>query len=138
PCQQKTGSRRRRLRASDSATSRLSVGYATRGRNVRRNPRRSRRCTKPVDCPSLENGPSRLTHSIQKSRQGAADVIFSMIMVPKLSEEQRQLIESMQGRPIEVCDDRTQRIYVLVDRDEFRQLTDNHFRRELQVGFDQA
>ena len=65
-------------------------------------------------------------------------MIFSMIMVPKLSEEQRQLIESMQGRPIEVCDDRTQRIYVLVDRDEFRQLTDNHFRRELQVGFDQA
>jgi hypothetical protein len=59
-------------------------------------------------------------------------------MVPKLSDEQRQSIESKHGGPIEVRDDRTQRVYVLVDRDDFRQMVENQLRRELQIGFDQA
>lgn len=59
-------------------------------------------------------------------------------MTPKLSEEQRQAIVDCQGRPVEVEDDRTQRVYVLVARDEFHRLVDEKLRRELQIGFDQA
>lgn len=59
-------------------------------------------------------------------------------MAPKLSEEQRQAIESRHGGPIEVQDDRTQQTYVLVGRDEFRRLVEDQLRRELQIGIDQA
>ena len=59
-------------------------------------------------------------------------------MAPKLSEEQRQAIVDRQCRPVEVEDDYTQRVYVLVARDEFHRLVDEHLRRELQIGFDQA
>lgn len=59
-------------------------------------------------------------------------------MTPKLSEEQRQAIDDRQGRPVEVEDDRTQRVYVLVARDEFHRLVEEQLRRELQIGFDQA
>jgi len=59
-------------------------------------------------------------------------------MTPKLSEEQRQAIQNQEGGPVEVEDDRTQRVYVLVARDEFHRLVEEQLRRELQVGFDQA
>jgi hypothetical protein len=59
-------------------------------------------------------------------------------MTPKLSEEQRQALENHAGRPVEVEDDRTRRVYVLVARDEFQRLVEEQLRRELQVGFDQA
>ena len=59
-------------------------------------------------------------------------------MTPKLSEEQRQAIVDCQGRPVEVEDDRTQRVYVLVARDEFHRLMEDKLCRELQIAFDQA
>ena len=59
-------------------------------------------------------------------------------MSTKLSEEQRQAIESSRGGPVEVRDDRTQQVYVLVARDQFRRLVEEQLRRELQIGFDQA
>lgn len=59
-------------------------------------------------------------------------------MTPKLSEEQRQAIYDRDGGPVEVEDDRTQRVYVLVARDQFHRLVEEQLRAELQVGFDQA
>lgn len=59
-------------------------------------------------------------------------------MNPYLSDEQREAIESKHGGPIEVRDDRTQQVYVLIGRDQFRQLVEEQLRRDLQIGFDQA
>ena len=59
-------------------------------------------------------------------------------MTPKLSEEQRQALDNHPDGPIVVEDDQTQRIYVLVARDEFHRLVDAQLRAELRVGFDQA
>lgn len=59
-------------------------------------------------------------------------------MSPKLSDEQREAIERQHGGPIEVRDDRTEQVYVLVGRDQFRQLVEEQLRRDLQIGFDQA
>jgi hypothetical protein len=59
-------------------------------------------------------------------------------MTPKLSEEQRQAIQNRDGGPIEVEDDRTQRVYVLVSRDQFHHMVEEQLRVELQIGFDQA
>jgi bifunctional DNA-binding transcriptional regulator/antitoxin component of YhaV-PrlF toxin-antitoxin module len=60
------------------------------------------------------------------------------VMAPKLTDEQRQALESRPGEPVEVEDDRSQRIYILVARDDFRHLLDEQLRRQLQIGFDQA
>jgi hypothetical protein len=59
-------------------------------------------------------------------------------MPPKLTEEQRQAIRNSPGHAVEVEDEETQRVYVLVARDDFRQLVDDALKRELQIGFDQA
>lgn len=63
---------------------------------------------------------------------------YPVRMTPKLSDEQRQAIQNREGGPVEVEDDRTQRVYVLVARDEFHRLVEEQLRRELQVGFNQA
>lgn len=65
-------------------------------------------------------------------------VWYSSGVTPKLSDEQREAIESKHGGPIEVRDDRTQHVYVLVGRDQFQQLVEEQLRRDLQIGFDQA
>jgi len=59
-------------------------------------------------------------------------------MAPKLTDEQRLALESRPGQPVEIEDDRTQRVYVLVTRDDFQSLCDERLRRELEVGFEQA
>ena len=59
-------------------------------------------------------------------------------MTPKLSEEQRQAIQNRDGGPVEVEDDRTQRMYVLIARDQFHHLVEEQLRAELKVGIDQA
>jgi hypothetical protein len=58
-------------------------------------------------------------------------------MSTKLSDEQRRAIEA-EGGLIEVEDERTNRVYVLVAKDEFHRLVDEHLRRELQIAFDQV
>ena len=59
-------------------------------------------------------------------------------MAPKLSDEQREAIVSGHGAPIEVEDEQSRRVYILVARDDFSRLVDAELRRELQIGFDQA
>jgi hypothetical protein len=59
-------------------------------------------------------------------------------MNPKVSDEQREAIRTSHGRPVEVEDDRTQSLYVLVARDDFQRLVEERLRRELQIAFDQA
>lgn len=59
-------------------------------------------------------------------------------MAPKLTDEQRQALESRPGLPVEIEDDRTHRVYILVARDDFQSLFEERLRRELEVGFDQA
>lgn len=59
-------------------------------------------------------------------------------MTIKLPDELRQAIDDGEGGPIEIEDDRTQRVYVLVAREELHRLIDDRLRRELQIGFDQA
>jgi hypothetical protein len=59
-------------------------------------------------------------------------------MAPKLTDEQRQALEARPGMPVEIEDDRTQRVYILVARDDVQSLFDEQLRRELQVGFEQA
>ena len=59
-------------------------------------------------------------------------------MTPKLSDEQRLAIQHREGGPVEVEDDRTKRVYVLVARDEFDHLVEDQLKRELKIGFDQA
>jgi hypothetical protein len=59
-------------------------------------------------------------------------------MAPKLTDEQRLALESRPGQPVEIEGDRTQRVYILVARDDFQSLCDERLRRELEVGFEQA
>ena len=59
-------------------------------------------------------------------------------MAPKLTDEQRQALEARPGQPVEIEDDRTQRVYILVARDDVQPLFDEQLRRDLQVGFEQA
>ena len=59
-------------------------------------------------------------------------------MTPKLSDEQRLAIQHRDGGPVEVEDDRTKRVYVLLARDEFDHLVEDQLKRELKIGFDQA
>jgi bifunctional DNA-binding transcriptional regulator/antitoxin component of YhaV-PrlF toxin-antitoxin module len=59
-------------------------------------------------------------------------------MAPKLTDEQRQALEARPGQPVEIEDDRTQRVYILVARDDVESLFDERLRRELQIGIEQA
>jgi bifunctional DNA-binding transcriptional regulator/antitoxin component of YhaV-PrlF toxin-antitoxin module len=59
-------------------------------------------------------------------------------MAPKLIDEQRQALEARPGQPVEIEDDRTQRVYILVARDDVQSLLDERLRRELQIDFEQA
>ena len=59
-------------------------------------------------------------------------------MTPRLTEEQRQALTRQPGQPVEVEDEQTQKVYVLVAREDFRQMIDGELRRQLQIGFDQA
>ena len=59
-------------------------------------------------------------------------------MPPKLTDEMRDALAAHPGSPIPVCDDQSQQVYVLVPRDAYARLQDDHVRRELQIAFDQA
>ena len=43
-------------------------------------------------------------------------------MAAKLSNEQRQLIQKNPGAPLPVEDDQSQKVYILIERDEYQQL----------------
>src|SRR4051794_6899047 len=57
-------------------------------------------------------------------------------MTPKLTEDMREALSRKTGGPIEVEDDRTQKVYVLVEREAFGMLIDDTLRQSLQIGLD--
>lgn len=59
-------------------------------------------------------------------------------MIAKITQEQREAILANPDAPVEIEDDQTKRIYVLVPKEGFRRMVDDALRRELQIGFDQA
>lgn len=59
-------------------------------------------------------------------------------MTPKLTEDMREALSRQTGGPIEVEDDRTQKVYVLVEREAFGKLVDDTLRQSLQIGLDQS
>jgi hypothetical protein len=59
-------------------------------------------------------------------------------MTPKLTDGQRLALESRPSQPVEIEDDRTQRVEMLVARDDLQSLRDERLRHELAVGFEQA
>jgi hypothetical protein len=57
---------------------------------------------------------------------------------PKLTDEMREALDRQPGGPIEIEDDRTKAVYVLVDREAFGKLVDDTLREALQVGLGQS
>lgn len=59
-------------------------------------------------------------------------------MTPKIPENIRQALHQQQGKPLEVEDEQTHKLYVIVAKEEFRKMVDDQLRQQLQIGFDQA
>ena len=59
-------------------------------------------------------------------------------MTPKLTEEMREALDRRAGGPIEIQDDETNAVYVLVAREAFGKLVDDALRQAVQVGLDQS
>lgn len=59
-------------------------------------------------------------------------------MTPKIPENIRQALHQQQGKPLEVEDEQTRKLYVIVEKEEFRKMVDDQLRQQLQIGFDQA
>ena len=59
-------------------------------------------------------------------------------MTPKLTEEMREALGRQPGGPIEIQDDETNAVYVLVARETFDKLVDDTLRQALRVGLDQS
>lgn len=57
---------------------------------------------------------------------------------PKLTEEMRRALDQQPGQPLEIEDEATHRVYILVPKEDFPQMVDEQLRRQLQIGFDQA
>ncbi len=57
---------------------------------------------------------------------------------PKLTDEQRQAIEVHPGDFTRVEDDRTDKVYFLIEESRAKELYDRWLREQLQVGFDEA
>ncbi|QDT93064.1 hypothetical protein [Gimesia algae] len=59
-------------------------------------------------------------------------------MAPEITEEMRQALNQQPDRPLKIEDDQTQKTYLLIPQENFRQWVDAELRRELQIGFDEA
>ena len=59
-------------------------------------------------------------------------------MTPKITNEQREALHQTPGKPVDVEDDQSAEVYVLVAKADFRQMVDEELRRQLQIGFDQV
>ncbi len=57
---------------------------------------------------------------------------------PKLTDEMRQALAIRPTGPIPIEDEQTQNFYVLLTKEDYCRLHDDHVRRELQVAFDQV
>jgi hypothetical protein len=58
-------------------------------------------------------------------------------MTPKLNDELSETLRR-QGAPLEVQDAQGQRVYMIVEKQDYRHLVDHEFQQWLQVGLDQA
>ncbi|QDT81039.1 hypothetical protein Mal35_45170 [Gimesia maris] len=59
-------------------------------------------------------------------------------MAPEITEEMRQALNQQPDRPLKIEDDQSQKTYLLIPQENFRQWVDAELRRELQIGFDEA
>ncbi len=59
-------------------------------------------------------------------------------MAPKITDEMREILARNPDQPVQVEDDETHRTYFLIESEQVRRLFDDHLRRELQIGFEQA
>ncbi len=59
-------------------------------------------------------------------------------MTPKITSEMREALQREPGRPVEVCDDVTQKTYVLLERESADRLFQEWLRSELHIGLEQA
>jgi hypothetical protein len=57
---------------------------------------------------------------------------------PKLTDEMRQALSACPSGPIPIEDTQTQNFYVLLTKEDYCRLHDDHIRRELQVSFNQV
>jgi len=58
-------------------------------------------------------------------------------MGPKITDEMREALRQHPGQPVTVEDDRTKKVYYLVEQEAAVGLVDAWVRGQLQVGFDQ-
>jgi len=59
-------------------------------------------------------------------------------MTPKITAEMRTALQAQPGRPVEVEDEQTRKVYLLVDAESGRALAEQWIRDQLQVGLDAA
>jgi hypothetical protein len=59
-------------------------------------------------------------------------------MIPEITPEMREALARQPGAPVEVRDDRTSKIYLLVDRESGRALTEQWLREQLDIGLTAA
>jgi len=59
-------------------------------------------------------------------------------MAPKITPEMRAALSHHPGQPVEVEDDETRRVYLLVDAERGRALAEQWIKDQLQVGSDAA
>jgi hypothetical protein len=59
-------------------------------------------------------------------------------VTPKITPEMRAALAQQPGRPVEVEDDASQKLYLLVDAQSGRVLVEQWIREQLQLGLDAA
>ncbi len=59
-------------------------------------------------------------------------------MTPKITAEMRTALETQPGRPVQVEDEQTRKVYLLIDAESGRALAEQWIRDQLKVGFDAA
>lgn len=59
---------------------------------------------------------------------------YTCDMAPKITPEMRAALEQHPGQPLAVEDDQTRKVYLLVDAERGRALTEQWIREQLQIG----
>jgi hypothetical protein len=55
-------------------------------------------------------------------------------MIAKLTDEMRAAVAAQPGRPVEIEDEATQRVYLLIDRNDAKQILDRWILDELDLA----
>jgi hypothetical protein len=59
-------------------------------------------------------------------------------MTPRITAEMRAALAKFPRRPVEVRDDESRKVYLLVDAESGRALTEQWLREQIQIGLDAA